>query len=269
MNKKIIFGSGLSSHKDIKGLKEVCKVALECGITDFDSAPSYGTESLISEAVRIGANELGINRNNYSIQTKIDPIHMYNGRIEEYFKGKLNEMHLEYIDALLIHWPVKKYLYDTWNALVKLKKAGIAKEIGICNLRIRHLKALSNDGIVPDILQIERHPLNTFRDEVEWCVEKGITLQDYSPLCKMHPLIKSNDLVASIAEKYSKNVGQIILRWHIDTGAIPVFTSKNCERIRQYSEIWDFALSKEEIETIYRINRNHKLYLESLICPGF
>ena len=269
MNKKLIFGSGLSSHKDIQGLCEVCKTALEHDITHFDSAPSYKTETLISKAIRSCAKQLGLNRDNYSIQTKIDPIHMYNGHIEEYFKSKLKEMELEYIDGLLIHWPVEKYLHDTWNALVKLKEKGLAKEIGICNLSIRHLKKFTADGIVPDILQIERHPLNTFRDEAEWCVEHNIELQDYSPLCKMHPLIQRNSEINSIANKYSKNVGQIILRWHIDTGAIPVFTSKKPERIKQYSDIWDFKLTQEDIEAVYRINHNHKLYLESLICPGF
>ncbi|MBR3917983.1 MAG: aldo/keto reductase [Clostridia bacterium] len=269
MRKKLIFGSGLSSYKSIQGLTDVCTAALECGITSFDSAPSYKTETLISEAVKRAATRLGIARDDYYIQTKIDPIHMYNGHIAEYFKGKLKEMGIEYIDCLLIHWPVLNYLYDTWNALVKLKNEGIAKEIGICNLRIRHLKKLSSEGIFPDTIQIERHPLNAFREEAEWCVDNNITLQDYSPLCKMHPLIRDNESVKSIAGKYNKNVGQVILRWHIDTGAVPVFTSKNSERIRQYSDIWDFKLTEEEIETIYLINCNHKLYLESLICPGF
>ncbi len=269
MSMKLIFGSGLSSHKDIQGLSEVCRTALECGINHFDSAPSYKTEALISKAVKIGANQLGLNRNDYSIQTKIDPIHMYNGNIEEYFKSKLIEMQLTYIDSLLIHWPLEKYFLDTWYTLVKLKEQGIAKEIGICNLRIRHMKKLSAAGIVPDIIQIERHPLNTFRDETEWCVKNNVALQDYSPLCKMHPFIKNDKAINSIAKKYDKDIGQIILRWHIDTGAIPVFTSKSIERIKQYSNIWSFKLTQEDIEAIYRVNRNHKLYLESLICPGF
>ena len=269
MSKEIIFGSGLSSYKEIYGLCKVCKVALENGISSFDTAPSYRTEALLSKAIRTCASELGLKRENYSIQTKIDPIQMYNGNIEEYFKGKLKEMQLEYVDSLLIHWPVQRYLYDAWNSLVKLKKDGLVKYIGICNLRIRHLENLSDDGIIPEILQIERHPLNTFREEAEWCVRNSVVLQDYSPLCKMHPLIKNNECVTSIAKKYGKDIGQVILRWHIDTGAVPVFTSKNPNRVKLYSELWDFELSKEDIEAIYSINLNHKIYLESLLCPGF
>ena len=123
--------------------------------------------------------------------------------------------------------------------------------------------------IIPEILQIERHPLNTFDKEVKWCHANGVWLQDYSPLCKMHPRIQEDEKLNSIARNHNKELGQIILRWHLDTGATPIFTSKSPERIKLYSQLFDFCLSKDEIDTISRTNCNHKLYLESLICPGF
>ncbi len=269
MSKGIIFGSGLSSYKDFDGLRLVCLAALQSGIAQFDTAPSYKTEALLSAAVKTCADELGLGRGDYSIQTKIDPIQMYNGDIETYLKGKLQEMGLEYIDNLLIHWPLEKYLIQTWEAMLRLKECGLTRKLGICNLRIRHLVKLHEQGIYPEILQIERHPLNTFESEAAWCRENGVALQDYSPLCKMHPLIQGNKELADIARKHHKELGQIVLRWHIDTGATPIFTSKNPERIRQYAELFDFRLSGEELEIISQLNCNHKLYLESLVCPGF
>lgn len=269
MTQRIIFGSGLSSYKDYEGLYKVCKKALENGIRRFDTAPSYRTESVISKAVKQSANELGLCRPDYQIQTKIDPIHMYNGNIRDYFLGKLSEMGLEYIDTLLIHWPLEKYMERTWNSIVALKEEGVAKKIGICNLRLRHLVDYKDKGINPEVLQIERHPLNTFNDEVQWCVNNNVELQDYSPLCKMHPVIRNNADLQRIAEKYGKDIGQIVLRWHIDTNATPIFTSKNLDRIAQYSKIEDFKLVQEEIDAIAKMNCNHKLYLESLVCPGF
>lgn len=269
MSKNLIFGSGLSSYKGFDNLKTVCKSALEHGITQFDTAPSYRTESVLSEVIRSCAEELGLSRQDYFIQTKIDPIQMYNGGIESYFEGKLKEMGLEYIDILLIHWPLEKYLFQTWEAIVNIKKKGLAKRIGICNLRIRHLEKLKTQGIVPEVLQIERHPLNTFAAEVEWSKANRVELQDYSPLCKMHPAIRENQALHAIAKKHNKDLGQIILRWHIDTGATPIFTSKNPERIKLYSELFDFCLSEEDIHAISGLNCNHKLYLESLVCPGF
>ena len=203
------------------------------------------------------------------MQTKIDPIQMYNGNVEEYFKEKLARMNLDYIDSLLIHWPVHKYFTSTWESLLHLKEQGFTRKIGICNLRLEHLEKLRSVGILPEILQIERHPLNTFEAEVKYCNEHSILLQDYSPLCKMHPKLKENVKLVEIARKYNCDIGQIVLRWHIDTGAIPVFTSTKLERIVLYSRIDDISLTSKEIETISSLNCNHKLYLESLICPGF
>lgn len=267
--KRMIFGSGLSACKDFEGLYKVCKVALSCGIMSFDTAPSYRTESLISSAVSKSAVELGLSRDDYQIQTKIDPIQMYNGNVEMYFLGKLKEMQLDYVDSLLIHWPVEKYLVKTWESCLSLKKDGYVKHIGICNLRLRHLNKYKEIGIIPEILQIERHPLNTFEDEVQYCKENGIQLQDYSPLCKMHPKIKENEELKALVQKYQRDLGEIILRWHIDTGAIPVFTSTKPQRIEQYSHVEDFTLSQDDIKVISEMNCNHKLYLESLLCPGF
>lgn len=264
-----MFGSGASSFKDIEDLKRICSIAIDCNIRSFDTAPSYHTEENLSAAVLTVAKSKSLNREDIYIQTKIDPIQMYNGRIEEYFKSKLNAMHLSYVDALLIHWPVHKYFINTWEDMNRIKEYGLTKKIGICNLRVEHLKELKGIGIIPEILQIERHPLNTFSDEVRFCKDNGITLQDYSPLCKMHPLLKENKLLIELSQKYEKNIGMIILRWHIDTGAIPIFTSKNERRVEEYSQIESFSLSKEDCTLIESLNINHKLYLESLICPGF
>lgn len=268
-SKPLIFGSGASSFKDLTGLTEVCKAALEHGIKAFDTAPSYKTEEVLGQVLTSVMKENGIDRADLYIQTKIDPIQMYNGNVEAYFQEKLKSMHLDYVDALLIHWPVLEYLEQTWQELVSIKEHGLARRIGICNLRAEHLYRLQSIGIVPDILQIERHPLNTFEDERRFCLDNGIVLQDYSPLCKMHPLLRESVILKEMAEKYGRSIGLIILKWHVETGGIPIFTSKNLSRIEEYSDIDDFTISSEDCDKIASLNINHKLYLESLICPGF
>lgn len=269
MKKPLIFGSGASSFKDQKGLYSVCKIAISNDILCFDTAPSYGTEEVLSRCLLALVKEKELSREDLTIQTKIDPIQMYNGDVEEYFTKKLASMGLEYIDVLLVHWPVYKYFKKTWDSMQNLKHAGLAKRIGICNLRFEHLKELKGQGIVPEVLQIERHPLNTFEAERNYCVEHQIDLQDYSPLCKMHPLLKESPVLKQLSEKYNKSIGNIILRWHIDTGAIPIFTSKNITRIEDYASVNSYTMSSEDIEKIDSLNINHKLYLESLVCPGF
>ena len=109
----LIFGSGLSSYKDEKGLYNVCSTAIDNGITAFDTAPSYKTEETLGHVLNMIRNERNLSRTSVWIQTKIDPIQMYNGHIVEYFKGKLKSMGLDYVDALFIHWPVYKYFRNT------------------------------------------------------------------------------------------------------------------------------------------------------------
>lgn len=267
--KPLIFGTGLSSGKDYETLKKCCSTAIDSGICSFDTAPSYKTEGVLGQVLNDIIKEKQITREYLHIQTKIDPIQMYEGHIEKHVEGVLRSMQLDYFDCLLIHWPVYKYLRRTWEALVEIKYKGVAKSIGICNLRESHLQELKGIEIVPDVLQIERHPLNIFEAERRFCEVNGIALQDYSPLCKMHPLLKESKELAKIADLHDCGIGEVILCWHIQTGAIPIFTSTKPSRIEGYANLEKIVLTESELATVSALNINHKLYLESLICPGF
>lgn len=266
---RIIFGTGASSIKTENGLKDLLTVALQNGIFAFDTAPSYKTEAMLGRSLDALMREKRIPREQLHIQTKIDPIQMYEGKVENHVESVLHEMKLDYFDCLLVHWPVHKYFMDTWDALKRLKASGIVKSIGICNLRVLHLRELKTLDIIPDVLQIERHPLNTFEGERQFSKDNNILLQDYSPLCKMNPLLRESTVLKEMASRYNVNIGQLILRWHIDTGATPIFTSQKPSRIMEYSRLESFSLQDGDITAIGEMNINHKMYLESLICPGF
>lgn len=267
--KPLIFGTGLSSCKDYETLKKCCSTAIDCGICRFDTAPSYMTEGILGQVLSDIRKEKQLERHFLQVQTKIDPIHMYEGKIHKHVETVLDMMYLDFFDCLLIHWPVYKYLRKTWEVLEKLKDIGITKSIGICNLREKHLIELKGLGIIPEVLQIERHPLNTFEAERNFCKVNGIALQDYSPLCKMHPLLKESKDLEEIAEHHGCGIGEVILSWHIQTGATPIFTSTKPSRIESYAHLERLELTEEELATVSAQNINHKLYLESLICPGF
>jgi diketogulonate reductase-like aldo/keto reductase len=85
----------------------------------------------------------------------------------------------------------------------------------------------------------------------------------------MDKKLSESTILKAIAEKYDKNIGQIILKWHIDTGIVPIFTSTKEQRIIEYTELFDFGLDEEEIAKISALNINYKIYLESCFCPGF
>lgn len=271
---KLIFGTGASSEKETIRFLEIIKTVIGCGILSFDTAPSYGTEKNVGRVIEIANAHFGIGREKICIQTKIDPLQMISGKdgIKNHIKSVLKDMNIEYIDSLLIHWPLPEFLYETWDTMKELKEEGMVKRIGICNLRERQIKQYINEldaSAIPDIIQIERHPLNTCEREVELCTEKGIEIQAYSPLCKMHKSLKNSMVLHEIADKYSKGIGEIILRWHLDTGVIPVFTSKNIERIKQYASVLRFKLDQTDIAFISDMNRDYKMFLEAWLCPGF
>ena len=105
-------------------------------------------------------------------------------------------------------------------------------------------------------------------EEAAFCKASGFALQAYSPLCKMDSRIKNSAAIAAIACNHQKDAGQVVLRWHLETGSAPIFTSKNIERIKRYADIFSFSLSADEIAQISSLNEGFKLYLESFACPG-
>lgn len=271
LKRNIMFGTGASSYKDFDGLYTVIKAAFENDITGFDTAPSYGTEEILGKCLAKCMNEFGMNRSEIYVQTKVDAWQMMESKnqIKSYVTGIMEKMQLEYLDALLVHWPVPEYLEKTWEAFEELRDSGLVRHVGICNVRMRQLNAFLNWDVKPEIIQIERNPLRTCEREVAFCREHGIDIQAYSPLCKFHEDIRTSTLLADIANNHKKNIGQAVMRWHIDTGVVPVFTSKKPSRIKEYAELSDFALEPDEIGAINGMNRDYKMYLEACACPGF
>lgn len=270
-NIKMMLGSGLSSSKNYNELKEIVRGCIGNGINSFDTAPSYGTESLIGHVLADMQNERAIVRSDYWIQTKIDPPQMQenNGEIIECLKRSLNTIETEYLDAILVHWPIPEYIDKTLHSLERAQKDGLVRYVGICNVRRRHIEELLRQNHIIDIVQIERHPLRTCDEDVAYFLSQNITVQVYSPLCKMNSKIQNNKNLQMLARKYQCNIGQLIMRWHIDTGVIPVFTTKKISRIQEYSKLYEFSLSREDICLINAVNENYKMYLESWLCPGY
>ena len=268
---KIYFGTGLSSSKDYESLKSHVKTCLINGIYAFDTAPSYKTEEFLGKAINENLKELAFGRKDVWIQTKIDGWQMQDskGYIKPYIIDALNKMGQKYFDAVFVHWPFPDYFNETLASLNECKKEGLIKYVGICNVRLRHLKKIPINKY--DICQLERHPLNTFIEEINFLHKNNKIVQDYSPLCKYCNKIKDNEYLKNIAKKYNKNIGQIILKWHIQNSTYPIFTSTKDSRIIEYSlkELDSFELTVDELNGINSLNINFKLYLESIACPGF
>ena len=265
----IIFGT--FQYQNQRELSPIVNSAYENGIIGFDTSPSYHTEEFLGAALEELCTSKEIRRQDLFIQDKIDGWQMEEakGKISCHVETSIAKLHCNYIDALFIHWPFPEYLPETWQAFSDLKKQGKVRLIGLSNVRERHMKKLMEEtGIRPDVVQIERHPLRTCKNDVRYFQSEGITVEAYSPVCRMDKRLADSAILKSIAQKYKKSMGQVILRWHIDTGVIPVFMTKKEARIKENVDIFDFSLVPEELKAISELDINYKIFVESACCPG-
>ena len=227
---------------------KIVKYALEIGYRQIDTASFYGNEVGIGNGIK----ESEINREDIFLVTKLwNDDHGYDKTIEAFNKS-LERLQVNYIDLYLVHWP-NKLNSETWKAFEYLYKTGKVKAIGVCNFKIGHLEELKKTAeIMPMVNQIEIHPQSSKNDMLSYCEENNIQLVAWSPI--MRGKLFSNDLMIDLAEKYKKTIAQIILRWHVQRGIIPIPKSSNEERIKENLSIFDFELSNADMKTIDLLN---------------
>lgn len=266
----LIFGT--FQYKNKNELSTIIRSAYENGIIGFDTSPSYQTEEMLGDGLSSLMNKEDLKREDLFLQDKIDGWQMEfsKGKITSFVEESLSKLKTDYLDVLFVHWPFPEFLNETWITMNELKEKGMIHYVGLSNVRVRHLAKIKDEtGILPDVIQIERHPLRICQDEVDYCKKYKIALEAYSPLCRMDERLLKSDVLQNIAKKYEKNIGQVILRWHLDTGAKPVFMSKKKKRIEENCNLFDFSLNYEEIKEINNLNINFKIFVESVCCPGF
>ena len=227
---------------------KIVKYALNIGYRQIDTASFYGNEVGIGNGIK----ESRINREDIFLVTKLwNDDHGYDKTIEAFNKS-LERLQVNYIDLYLVHWP-NKLNSETWKAFEYLYKTGKVKAIGVCNFKIGHLEELKKTAeIMPMVNQIEIHPQSSKNDMLSYCEENNIQLVAWSPI--MRGKLFSNDLMIDLAEKYKKTIAQIILRWHVQRGIIPIPKSSNEERIKENLSIFDFELSNADMKTIDLLN---------------
>lgn len=227
---------------------KIIEYALKIGYRQIDTASFYGNEVGIGNGIK----KSGINREDIFLVTKLwNDDHGYDKTIEAFNKS-LKRLKVDYIDLYLIHWP-NKLNSETWKAFEYLYKIGKVKAIGVCNFKIAHLEELNKTAeIIPMVNQIEIHPQSSKNDMLSYCEENNIQLVAWSPI--MRGKLFSNELMIDLAEKYKKTIAQIILRWHIQRGVIPIPKSSNEGRIKENLNIFDFELSNDDMRTIDLLN---------------
>lgn len=228
------------------------KEALKRGYRHIDTAAVYGNEVSVGRAIK----ESGINREELFITSKVWNTERGYEKALAAFEESLKKLGLDYLDLYLIHWPASPSRFEnadelnlgTWKALTELYKAGRIKAIGVSNFLPHHLEPLVKTEIVPMVNQIEFHPGYMQSEAVEYCKKHSILIEAWSPLGRGEML--SNETLIKIAAKYDKSVAQLCIRWCLQNGALPLPKSITPSRIEENTKVFDFEISKEDMETI-------------------
>lgn len=255
-----------------KQLKDILVSAFNCGFRSIDTARDYGNEDVVGIALKEALKETGLDREDIIITTKIGNSQQVNGNINFEIDKSLTNLQVEYIDVYLMHWPYPGYFCKTWEKMVKLyQDTQKVKAIGVANYALRHFEILEKEepGIMPMLNQVEFHPLRTIQPVMAYMKEHNIALEAYAPLCRLMPPLADSIILNDLAKKYSKSIGQIILRWHIQHGVIPIFKSYNPNRFKENIDIFNFEMTEQEIAEIDSLNIDYKYHLESASCPGY
>jgi diketogulonate reductase-like aldo/keto reductase len=227
--------------------------AIEAGYRLLDTAVNYENEREVGEAVR----RSGVPRGELMVTSKIPGRHHgYHDAVAS-TKESLERLGTDYLDLHLIHWPnpsVGKYV-EAWRALVALREEGLVRSIGVSNFTEEHLRRIIDDtGVTPAVNQIEMHPYFPQVRMREVHERLGIRTEAWSPMGKRQAPF-SEPPVADAAQRHGVTAGQVIVRWHLQLGSLPIPKSATPERQRQNLDVEGFTLTDDEVEAITALGR--------------
>ena len=175
----------------------------------------------------------------------------------ESVKESLHKLQMDYVDLLLVHWPIERSFFDTWRAFEEMKKEGLTRSIGVSNYQMIHLQYLATQANeMPVVDQIELHPLLTQKPLLQFNHQHQIVTQAWSPLGR--GAVLDEPVLKDIAAAHNKSTAQIILRWHLQNGVSFIPKSVHEERIAQNADIYDFELNTQEMAKIDALNAYHR-----------
>ncbi|BAH51669.1 aldo/keto reductase [Rhodococcus opacus] len=229
--------------------------ALAAGYRAFDTAPMYGNERSLGRALI----DSGVPREELFVTTKVSNEDQGYQSTLDAVENSAARLGVDYVDLCLIHWPAPArgaYL-DTWRALEQLHLAGLIRAIGVSNFQAEHLNRLIDVAAVrPMVNQIEIHPLLPQQPMVELHRSLDIHTQAWAPLARGR--LQENPVLTELARRHGVSLPQIVLRWHLQRGTVPLPKSSSPERMRANIDVFGFALDADEIAQISALDRNER-----------
>jgi 2,5-diketo-D-gluconate reductase A len=242
-------------HMDDACAANVIPTAIDLGYRLIDTASRYGNENGIGEGIR----NTRVPRDQLLLTSKV------RGRDQGFdatlraFDESVLRLGTDYLDLYLIHWPLPmldKYV-DTWKALVALQKDGRVRSIGVSNFLPHHIDRLvAETGVVPAVNQVQVDPQRTRPTIREYDHNKGILTESWRPLagCEAN---SSHDspIVTKIAESHNKTNAQVLLRWHVQLGLVPIPKTADSQRLSENIDVFDFSLTTSDMNALTTLDR--------------
>lgn len=253
-------GLGTSPMNDDE-VETVIGMAIQAGYRLFDTAENYGNE----RGVGLGVRDSGVNRAELFITTKFNAKWHGQEEVQQACRESAERLQVEYIDLLLIHWPLPaqdRYV-DAWKGMVKLLEHGKVRAIGVSNFKPEHIDRLIDaTGVAPHFNQVQLNPWIPRLSERTYNAAHGVITETWVPIAKGNELLRQSVIVEA-AKQHSKTPAQVVLRWHVQLGLIPIPKTSNPERLVENLDVFDFALTEAEIAEISRLNKGGEGAIDS------
>ena len=225
---------------------DAVRTAIEDGYRHIDTASVYGNEASVGRAIA----ESGVDRADLFVTTKLWNDDIRKHRTKDAFQESLDRLGLDYVDLYLIHWPAEGW-QEAWAAMQELYAQGRMRAIGVSNFERNHLaELLEQTDVLPAVDQVESSPTFPNQDLIDFCHGKDIAVEAWSPLGGTGGTLLTDQRLLDIGEKYGKSSAQVVLRWDLQRGVIPLPKSVHSTRIMQNIHVFDFELDESEMRII-------------------
>lgn len=231
--------------------RSAVRTALEYGYKMIDTARIYCNERSVGRGIKDSV----VPREQVFVTTKLwkDDFNDPRRGLEQ----SLERLDMDYVDLFLLHWPFKGFA-QAYLVLEQLQKEGLCRAIGVSNFKPHHIEELFAAGamVMPQVNQVECHPQNSEDELLNFCRQRNIVVEAYSPLGGEGQTLMSDPRIVSLAEYLKVTPAQVILRWNIQRGVVVIPKSVHAERIKENSHVFEFELSQDEMDAISSINTN-------------
>jgi 2,5-diketo-D-gluconate reductase A len=240
-------GLGTSPMGD-RQAEEIVAAALRAGYRLIDTAENYRNEAGVGRGIRAS----GVDRDDVFVTTKFNERWHGEAEAQQAWANSAERLGLERIDLLLIHWPNprKDRYVEAWRGLLTLLESGKVRAIGVSNFTTTHLdRLLEQTGVAPHVNQIELDPTHSRPEQRAYHAAHGIVTESWSPIGAGGDLL-ANPTIVELARRRSTTPAQLVLRWHVQLGLIPIPRTSKPERLDENSDVFDFELDQTDMDEL-------------------